>query len=238
MITDSVDRWPSVTPFPRVLAIDADHDLRNILANGLATLGFDVKVVADGHSAVRAVREWVPEAILLDGSLPGIDAASLIVSLRRITDVPILMLSGDCETAEKLLSLSLGADDHMIKPLNFREVAAYIRARLRRPRMEIRDVVNYADITIDVSQRRVARNGQQIDLSAREFDLLLALARHPEQVFTRSQLLDLVWGTDRNVTLATVETYISYLRAKINPVGTQNLIHTIRGVGYTMRANR
>ncbi len=211
-ITDAVDRWvPSIAPFPRILVIDAEPDMRTKFENGLGTLGFDVKVVKEGRAAVHATKEWVPEAILVDGAIPGIDAVSLVVCLRRVTDVPILMISNDCETPYKLLSLSHGADDHITKPFDFDEIAAYIRARLRRPRMEVRDIVNYADLTIDVSQRKVARAGERIDLSAREFDLLLALARHPEQVYTRTQLLDIVWGSARDITLATVETYISYI---------------------------
>jgi two-component system, OmpR family, response regulator MtrA len=225
----------SISAFPRILAVDADPDMRTVLEHGLGNHGFEVKVVSDGRNAVAAVKDFGPEAILLEGRLPGIDAASLISTFRRITDVPILMICGGCPTTERLLALSLGADDNIAKPFDLEEVAAYIRARLRRPRMEIRDVVNYADVAIDVTQRKVARAGKTLDLSTREFDLLLTLARRPEQVFTREHLLDLVWGVDREVTLATVETYISYLRSKINITGSQPLIQTVRGVGYTMR---
>ena len=239
MTIASADPRCSLTAaFARVLAIDAEPDMRPMLENGLGNLGFDVKVVTDAHAAVKTVHEWMPEAVLLEGRLQGMDAASLLVSLRRITDVPILMIGGEDEIQDKLLALSLGADDHIAKPFDLDEVAAYIRARLRRPRMETRDIVTYSDMTIDVTQRKVVRAGKPVDLSTREFDLLLALSRHPEQVFTRSQLLDLVWGIDREVTQATVETYISYLRSKINENSAKSLIHTIRGVGYTLRARR
>jgi DNA-binding response OmpR family regulator len=148
------------------------------------------------------------------------------------------MLTGRSAVPDKVSALTRGADDYIAKPFDLDELAARIRARLRRPRMETRDVVSNADIVIDVTQRKAARAGKSLELSTREFDLLLTLARHPEQVFTRSQLLDLVWGIDRDVTPATVETYISYLRSKVDAEGNPRLIQTLRGVGYTMRMER
>ena len=148
------------------------------------------------------------------------------------------MITGRSATQDKVSALTRGADDYVAKPFELEELAARIRARLRRPHIETREIVNYADVSIDVSHRKAARGGTAIELSTREFDLLLMLARHPEQVFTRSQLLDLVWGIDRDVTPATVETYISYLRSKVDAGNAPRLIHTLRGVGYTMRMDR
>ena len=227
-----------ISAFPRVLAVDDEPAIRELLEYGLANQGFEVKTVADGRVATDAIREWAPEAILLDIGLPGIDGFSLIASLRRLTDVPILMLTARSAIPDKVSALTRGADDYIAKPFDLEELAARIRARLRRPRMETRDVVTYADLVIDVSQRKAARAGKSLELSTREFDLLLALARHPEQVFSRAQLLDLVWGIDRDVTPATVETYISYLRSKVDVPAAPRLIHTLRGVGYTMRLER
>jgi DNA-binding response OmpR family regulator len=227
-----------ISAFPRILAVDDEPDMRELLEYGLRDLGFEVKAVPDGRVATDAIRDWAPEAILLDIGLPGIDGFSLIASLRRLTDVPILMLTGRSAVPDKVSALTRGADDYIAKPFDLDELAARIRARLRRPRMETRDVVSYADIVIDVTQRKAARAGKSLELSTREFDLLLTLARHPEQVFTRSQLLDLVWGIDRDVTPATVETYISYLRSKVDAEGNPRLIQTLRGVGYTMRMER
>lgn len=221
---------------PRVLAVDDEPDIRNLIEYGLGNLGFEVKTVADGRSATDIIRNWEPEAIILDIVMPGIDGFSLITSLRRVTNVPILMVTGKKETADMVTALGTGADDYISKPFHLDELAARIHALLRRPRMEVREIVSYSDIAIDVSHRTVSRAGKAIELSAREFDLLLTLARRPEQVFTRSQLLDLVWGTDRDVTQATVETYISYLRAKVDSIGAFRLIQTLRGVGYTLRA--
>ncbi len=225
-----------VSAFPRVLAIDDDADAPALFESELGNLGFEVKTIADGRGAVSAVSKWPPEAILVNKELRGIDGVSLIASLRRITDVPIMVISRSCELLEKVTTLLHGADDFIIKPFEMDELAAYIRARLRRPRMETREIVTYADITIDVSRRKAARAGRPLELSVREFDLLLTLARRPEQVFTRTQLLDLVWGVERDVAPATVETYISYLRSKVDVEGAPALIHTLRGVGYSMRA--
>jgi DNA-binding response OmpR family regulator len=229
---------PVASAFPRILAIDDAPEMRALLEDSLANFGFEVRAVAGAQAAMKAVRDWAPEAILLDAGLAGFDSFSLLASLRRITDMPILMLTTQCETPDKVSALIRGADDCVCKPLDLEELAACIRARLRRPRMELREVVTYADLTIDVTYRKVARAGKPVELSTREFDLLLALARHPEHVFTRSQLLDLVWGADREVTPATVETYISYLRSKISIEGAPDLIETLRGVGYTMRLER
>lgn len=227
-----------VSAFPRILAVEDEPDVRELLEYGLGNLGFEVKAVADGRVATDAIKNWAPEAILLDIGLPGIDGFSLIASLRRLTDVPILMLTARSGVPDKVSALTRGADDYIAKPFDLDELSARIRARLRRPRMETRDIVSYADVTIDVTQRKAARGGKPIELSTREFDLLLTLVRHPEQVFTRSQLLDLVWGIDRDVTPATVETYISYLRSKVDIADAPRLIHTLRGVGYTMRLER
>lgn len=226
----------SASAFPRILAIDADAAMRATLESGLDSHGFEVRAISDPRHALGAITEWTPEAILLGNGAPGLDSFSTIASLRGITDVPILMLSGRRQTPDKVAALTRGADDYITTPFDLEELAAYIRARLRRPRMHARDVVNYADLTVDVTHRKAARAGKAMDLSTREFDLLLTLVRHPGQVFTRSQLLDLVWGADRDVTPATVETYISYLRAKVDSEKTTRLIHTQRGVGYTLRA--
>jgi DNA-binding response OmpR family regulator len=225
----------TASAFPRILTINDEPEMRTMLEHGLGNLGFEVRVVSNVRVLAEAVQGWMPEAIVLDADLSSVDAFSLVASLRRITDVPILMLSGSSESEHRVRALTRGADDYIAAPFDWDEVAAYIRARLRRPRMEKRDVITYADVTIDVTRRKAARGSKPLDLSTREFDLLFTLACHPEQVFTRSQLLDLVWGMDRAVAPATVETYISYLRAKVDVEGGDPLIHTLRGVGYTMR---
>jgi DNA-binding response OmpR family regulator len=221
----------------RVLVVDDETAIRELLDYGLGQAGFSVKSVGDGRTALDAVRTWSPEVIVLDVMLPEIDGFTLLPALRRITDVPIVMLSAKTETAEKVAGLSRGADDYVGKPFELEELIARLHSALRRPRMELRQTFSYSDLTVDVGRRSVYRGTRRVELSAREFDLLLTLVRNPEHVFTRSQLLDLVWGIDRDVVPNTVETYISYLRAKIDSGEAVKLIQTLRGVGYSLRAS-
>ncbi len=220
----------------RVLVVDDEAGIRDLLDYGLGQAGFSVRAVADGREALEAVRTWTPEVIILDVMLPETDGFTLLPALRRLTDAPIVMLSAKTETAEKVAGLSRGADDYVGKPFELEELIARLHSALRRPRMELRETFAYADLTVDVSRRSVHRGNRRVELSAREFELLLMFVRHPEHVFTRSQLLDLVWGVDRDVVPNTVETYVSYLRAKLDSGEGVKLIQTLRGVGYTLRA--
>ncbi len=219
----------------RVLVVDDESSIRDLLDYGLGQAGFAVKSVPDGRMALEAVRSWAPEVIVLDVMLPEVDGFTLLPALRRITEVPIVMLSAKTETAEKVAGLARGADDYIGKPFELEELIARLHSALRRPRMELRQSFTYADLTVDVGRRTVFRGNRRVELSTREFDLMLTLVRNPEHVFSRSQLLDLVWGVDRDVVPNTVETYISYLRAKIDSGEAVKLIHTLRGVGYALR---
>ena len=221
----------------RVLVVDDEAGIRDLLEYGLGQAGFNVRSVIDGRTALNTVKQWSPEVIVLDVMLPEIDGFTLLPALRRLTDVPIVMLSAKTETAEKVAGLSRGADDYVGKPFELEELIARLHSALRRPRMELRQSFSYADLTVDVSRRSVFRGTRRIELSTREFELLLTFVRHPEQVFSRSQLLDLVWGVDRDVVPNTVETYVSYLRAKLDSVEQVKLIHTLRGVGYVLRVD-
>ena len=220
-----------------MLVVDDESAIRELLEYGLGQAGFAVRVAIDAPTALEAVRSWTPEVIVLDVMLPEIDGFTLLPALRRLTDAPIVMLSAKTETAEKVAGLSRGADDYVGKPFELEELIARLHSALRRPRMEMRQSFRYADLTVDVGRRSVFRGNRRVDLSTREFDLMLTLVRNPEHVFTRSDLLDLVWGVDRDVVPNTVETYISYLRAKIDSGEAVKLIQTLRGVGYVLRAN-
>jgi len=220
----------------RVLVVDDEDALREMLDYGLHQAGFAVRTVADGAEMLREVADWAPEIIVLDVMLPNVDGFTLLPSVRRLTDVPIIMLSAKTETAQKVTGLARGADDYVGKPFELEELIARLNSALRRPRMELREKFRYADLTVDVGRRLVHRGARRIELSTREFDLLLTFVRNPEQVFTRSMLLDLVWGVDRDIVPNTVESYISYLRAKIDSNEDVKLIQTLRGFGYSMRA--
>ena len=220
---------------PRVLVVDDEDAIRDLLEYGLASAGFTVRSAANGRAALEAVDEWSPEAIVLDVMLPQIDGYALLPMIRRLSDVPIIMLSAKGSPPEKVAGLVRGADDYVAKPFDMDELVARIHTALRRPRLETRHVVHYADLTLDLSRRIAKRGTREVELSQREFDLLATFMRHPARVVTREQLLDLVWGTENDVGPSTVDTYISYLRAKIDAHPDRKLIHTVRGVGFVLR---
>ncbi len=219
----------------RVLVVDDERRIRELLELSLRHHGYDVQSAPDGQTALTAATQWEPDAIVLDVMLPKIDGISLLPMLRRITDAPVIMLSAKGEVEDKVSGLSHGADDYLSKPFEISELIAHIEAKLRRPHIEHGDVLRYADLIVDLQTHVAQRADTRLDLSPLEFNLLVTLLRRPKRVFTRDELLEMVWGDERDVTPAAVERYISYLRAKVDDGFEQRLIHTVRGVGYTLR---
>jgi DNA-binding response OmpR family regulator len=222
----------------RVVVIDDERSIREMLEIGLAQAGFEVRTAIDGPDGLTVIRDWNPDCIVLDIMMPKIDGLSLIPLLRRLTEVPIIMLTARGDVRDRIDGLKAGADDYLPKPFDLDELVARIQTALRRPMLRHVNHLRVADLEVDVEARAARRGDRWIDLSTREFDLLATLARRPKRVFTREELLDLVWGVDREVSTATVETYISYLRAKVDAGIDNRLIHTVRGVGYTLRESR
>jgi DNA-binding response OmpR family regulator len=220
---------------PRILVVDDEDAIRDLLEYGLSHAGFAVRGATDGPAALKLIDQWAPDAIVLDLMLPHIDGYALLPMIRRLTDVPIIMLSAKGSPPERVAGLVRGADDYLGKPFDMDELIARIHSWLRRPRLETRHVLHCADLSLDVTRRAAKRGNREIDLSQREFDLLLNFMRNPGHVLAREQLLDQVWGTDKDVGPSTVDTYISYLRAKIDSNADRKLLHTIRGVGYVLR---
>jgi DNA-binding response OmpR family regulator len=220
---------------PRVLVVDDEDAIRVLLEYGLSNAGFAVRSAAHGHEALRLIDLWAPEAIILDVMLPHVDGYALLPMIRRLTDVPIIMLSAKGSPPERVAGLVRGADDYVGKPFDMDELVARIHSWLRRPRLETRHVMHYADLSLDVSRRVAKRGSREIELSQREFDLLLTFMRNSDRVINREQLLDQVWGVQKEVGASTVDTYVSYLRAKIDAPPERKLIHTVRGVGYVLR---
>jgi DNA-binding response OmpR family regulator len=220
---------------PLVLVVDDEQGLRELLEYGLRQAGFSVRTAADAPAALRSLRERSPEIIVLDVMLPEMDGLALLPEIRRLTTAPVVLLTAKTEIAEKLAAFSAGADDYVDKPFDLEELVARLRTLLRRPQMDRRDRLEYGDLTLDLAARTVYRGKRRIDLSPREFDLLRAFAERPGEVLTRSELLDLVWGIDRDVIPNTVETYVSFLRAKIDSGERVKLIQTLRGAGYALR---
>jgi DNA-binding response OmpR family regulator len=221
---------------PRVVVIDDEEGLRDLLFVGLGMDGFEVRSAIDGIAGIELIRSWLPDCILLDVMLPKVDGFTLIGMIRRITESPIIMLTARGEVMDRIEGLRSGADDYVAKPFDLRELALRIRAAVRRPAMRNVDFVSFEDVTIEVQARSVSRAGAYIKLSPREFDLLLTLVRRPKRVFTRDELLDLVWGADSDTSAQTVETFISSLRQKVDAGFNKPLIHTVRSVGYTVRS--
>ncbi|MBV8489359.1 MAG: response regulator transcription factor [Candidatus Eremiobacteraeota bacterium] len=209
--------------------------MRDMLELGLEQHGFDVRSAPDGAAALAVLDSgWRPDAIVLDVVMPKIGGMDLLPQLRRGSEVPIVMLSARKEVPDKIAALAAGADDYVGKPFDLGELAARLYSRVRRPKLSKPQSVSYADVAMDLETRQVTRAGRMLSLTAREFDLLAVFVREPGRVFTRDQLLDQVWGFEAAVEPNVVETYVSYLRAKL---GEPPLIRTIRRVGYTMRAD-
>ncbi len=221
---------------PRVVVVDDERQIREMLELNLTLRGFAVRCAQDGVAALPLVKEWQPDVIVLDVMMPKIDGITLLPLLRRITEVPIIMLSAKGEVEDKVEGLMHGADDYLGKPFEMAELIARLESALRRPRLAERNVIAYADLTVDLDAHAVARGVTPIDLTALEFKLLVTLARNPQRVFTRDQLFELVWGNQSDAGLGSVERTISYLRAKLDRDFEPRLIQTIRGVGYSLRA--
>jgi two-component system response regulator MtrA len=219
----------------RIAVIDDERHIRELLSLALGHRGYEVRCAADGAAGLTLVREWLPDLIVLDVMMPKASGIELLPALRRVTDAPVVMLSARGEVEDKIEGLAHGADDYLSKPFEISELIAHVEAKLRRPHLEARSVLQYEGLTVDLEEHIVERNGRRLDLSPLEYDLLVTLLRRPRRVFTREELLDEVWD-DANVGTGAVERYISYLRGKVDEGFDQPLIQTIRGAGYTLRA--
>lgn len=217
----------------RVAVIDDDRMIREMLQLGLSREGYQVETAADGSAALDLVRSFDPEVIVLDIMMPKIDGLTLLPKLRELTQAPILMLTAKGDTEGKVASLSAGADDYLVKPFVFEELIARLQAKLRRPQLIEENVVRWHDVSINPSTREAWRGKDPVDLTQREFDLLSVFMREPRRVFSKDHLLEIVWGHDFEGGPNIVETYISYLRSKIDRPGDPgSVIRTVRGVGY------
>ena len=226
----------------RILIVDDEPNLVDLLAGYLSREGYDITTAADGLAAVEAARAQTPDLILLDVMLPRLDGVEVCREIRRFSDAYILMLTARAEEVDKLIGLSVGADDYVTKPFSPREVVARVKAMLRRPRAQPQTPTDAAEppplrvgaLEIDEARHTVTRDGVDVTLTAREFALLVTLARHPGRVFTRAQLLEQVWG-DEYYDDHVVDVHIGNLRKKLehDPAQPRYLV-TVRGVGYRL----
>ncbi|HEX9372283.1 MAG TPA: response regulator transcription factor [Roseiflexaceae bacterium] len=217
-----------------ILVVDDDPRILSVVSRGLHFEGYDVQTAADGHEALRIARENPPNAVVLDVMLAGMDGLEVCRRLRRGTNAPILMLTARDAVPDRIAGLDSGADDYLVKPFDFDELLARIRALLRRTQPQLEDVLAYADLRLYTGAREAYRGDRHIELTTREYELLLLFLRHPRQVLTREQILDRVWG-ELTVDSNAIEVHVGRLRDKLEASGEVRLIQTVRGAGYALR---
>ena len=221
----------------RVLIVDDEAKIREILRRFLEQEGYEVAEAEDGDTALRVAQELLPDLVVLDVMMPGIDGIEVLRRLRNGSDVPVILLTARTEELDKLVGLSVGADDYVTKPFSPRELVARVKTVLRRgrsgPADSAADRLDFVGLAIDLGRRNVERDGHPVELTALEFDLLVALARAPGHVFTRRQLLEQVWGWDFFGDERVVNVHIRSIRRALGDrAGSPELIGTVRGVGY------
>ena len=223
---------------PRLLAVDDDPEILDLLRRGLAIEGFDVRVAADGPAALAALAEHATDVVILDVMMPGLDGMAVIQRIRETSDVPVLFLSARERVRDRIAGLDAGGDDYLPKPFAFGELVARLRALLRRPAAPESERLVYADIQLDEAARQVTRAGAVVPLTATEFDLLRVFLREPRRVLSRERLLEAAWGFAPDTISNVVDVYVGYLRRKLEADGHPRLIWTVRGSGYVLREGR
>jgi two-component system, OmpR family, response regulator MprA len=220
-----------------VLIVDDDPKLLKMLGRTLVYEGFHVFSATDGNEALAEVQAHRPDVIVLDWMMPGMDGLTVLERLRSAGDnTLVLMLTARDAVENRVAGLEGGADDYLVKPFAPAELLARIHALLRRPSVNIKDeTISYGDLSLDPVTREVLRGARRVDLTAKEFDLLRYMLRHPRQVLSRDQILQEVWGYDFGGEDNVLEVYVGYLRKKTEAAGEPRLIQTVRGVGYALR---
>ncbi len=234
-----------MTEKPRILIVDDDNNIAELIALYLMKEYYDTQIVGDGLEAVEKFAEYHPNLVLLDLMLPGIDGYEVCRQIRKTSDVPIIMMSAKGETFDKVLGLELGADDYIMKPFDTKELVARVKAVLRRFKQEPEtaqlseadasqmqgDYVTYEDLMINLTTYTCIYLGNKIEMPPKELELLYYLASNPNHVFTREQLLDKIWGYDYVGDTRTVDVHVKRIREKIGGHGKWNL-GTVWGIGY------
>ena len=226
-----------MTSKQKILIVDDDNNIAELISLYLTKECFETRIVNDGEQALKEFASFHPDLLLLDLMLPGIDGYQVCREIRHSSDVPIIMLSAKGETFDKVLGLELGADDYIIKPFDSKELVARVRAVLRRSKVKqsaapiSEKSVSYPDLTINLTNYSVTYMGKQVDMPPKELELLYFLAASPNQVFTREQLLDHIWGYEYIGDTRTVDVHIKRIREKIKDHAHWN-IETVWGIGY------
>jgi two-component system, OmpR family, response regulator MprA len=221
----------------RILVVDDDRAVREALRRALTLAGYDVQLAEDGEQALEGVVQAVPDAVVLDVGLPGIDGLEVCRRVRLLGNrVPILILTARDSVADRIDGLDVGADDYMVKPFDVGELKARLRALLRRANPEgDGDRLSFAELRLD-PERHGAQVGESfVELTRTEYQLLELLMLNPRRVLSHSLIYDRVWGYDFGPTSNALRVYVGYLRRKLEAAGARDLIHTVRGVGYALR---
>ena len=219
----------------RILIIEDDEEILRVLKRVLTYEGYTVDTALTGQVGLALAREQMPDLIVLDWMLPKMDGLEVCRRLQKLGNQPILMLTAKDTTQDRVEGLDAGADDYVVKPFEIEELLARIRALLRRTAADRVKVLEFADLALDSSTRKAKRGDREIELTAKEYDLLELFMRHPDQVMTREVIFDRVWDYDFGGESNVLDVYIRYLRQKLEEEGESRLIYTVRGVGYVMR---
>jgi two-component system, OmpR family, response regulator MprA len=220
----------------RVLVVEDDDDIAQVLQRLLRTEGYEVRTAGDGELALDEAKQFLPDLVILDLGLPGLDGMDVARELRDRDDTPILMLTARDAVESRVEGLDSGADDYLVKPFERQELLARLRALLRRRPPRGSASLTVGDLTLNPDTHEVRRGERAVDLTQREFELLEYLMRNERIVISRQRLLDEVWGYDPFSMTNTIEVFVSNLRRKLEAGGEPRLLHTIRGAGYVLRA--
>jgi DNA-binding response OmpR family regulator len=223
------------TTTARVLVVEDDAEIADVLRRSLRQEGYEVRTSADGVDALDVATGFVPDLVVLDLGLPRLDGVEVCRRLRADGDVPILMLTARAETEDRVGGLDSGADDYLVKPFERQELLARIRALLRRRPPRGAASLSVADLTLNPDTREVKRGERELELTNREFELLEYLMRNERLVVSRERLLDDVWGYDPMAATNTIDVFVSNLRRKLEAGGERRLLHTKRGAGYVLK---
>jgi two-component system response regulator MprA len=219
----------------RILIIEDDEEILRVLKRVLTYEGYIVDTALTGQAGLTLAQEQVPDLVVLDWMLPKMDGLEVCRRLQKLGNQPIMMLTAKDTTQDRVQGLDAGADDYVVKPFEIEELLARIRALLRRTAADRVKVLEFADLKLDSSSRQAIRGDREIELTAKEYDLLELFMRHPRQVMTREVIFDQVWDYDFGGESNVLDVYIRYLRQKLEELGEPRLIYTVRGVGYVMR---
>jgi heavy metal response regulator len=222
----------------RILVVEDEVKVASFIKKGLAEEGYAVDLAPDGREGLLLAADGVHDLIILDINLPGLDGLAVLKKLRWAgVKTPVLLLTVRATIEDKVLGLDTGADDYLTKPFSFTELLARVRALLRRRAEAEPPVLQVADLSLDPARRLVRRGGEKIELTAKEYALLHYFMRHPGRVLTRTMIAEHVWDYDFDAMTNIIDVYVNHLRRKIDAGRQPKLIHTVRGVGYVLRAD-